>query len=247
MTENQNQELNGAVPTFSETPPAADPAETSIPEAPASEAPAHTKEGPVSEPTSASASDVSNAAPEHGSFTPQLTLEPDPVPPEIPDPQEACPPVSTAQAFHMPEPPRAPEPPQPEPAQQPTVPNFTQPPYSAPVYQPQYQTTYYGQPVQPAQYGKQLYNTPPVGYTQKSRLAAGLLGLLFGVFGIHNFYLGFNSRAVTQLVVSLAGGLLTCGLATVAMSIWGFIEGILILSANSPSRRYDGNGVILRD
>ena len=84
------------------------------------------------------------------------------------------------------------------------------------------------------------------GYAQKSRLAAGLLGIIFGSLGIHNFYLGFNTKAVVQLIVSLAGGLLTCGVATFAMWVWGFIEGILILSGNGP-RQYDGNGVILRD
>ena len=87
---------------------------------------------------------------------------------------------------------------------------------------------------------------PPAGYLQKSRLAAGLLGILLGTLGIHNFYLGFTSRGVFQLLVSLIGGIFTCGLATIAVAIWGFIEGVLLLSA-SPSRMYDGRGVILRD
>ena len=84
------------------------------------------------------------------------------------------------------------------------------------------------------------------GYLQKSRLAAGLLGILLGTLGIHNFYLGFTTRGVIQLLVSLIGGIFTCGLATIAVAIWGFIEGVLLLSA-SPSRMYDGRGVILRD
>ena len=69
---------------------------------------------------------------------------------------------------------------------------------------------------------------------------------MLGVFGVHNFYLGFNTRGTIQLVLSLAGGLLTCGVATVAVVIWAFIEGVMLLSAQ-PSRMYDGNGVILRD
>ena len=60
-------------------------------------------------------------------------------------------------------------------------------------------------------------------------------------------YLGFNSRATIQLIVSLVGGIFTCGVATIGIAIWGFIEGILILSASSPARMYDGNGVILKD
>ena len=110
-----------------------------------------------------------------------------------------------------------------------------QQPYGSSQYQQSYGTSYYQQD-----------NVPPAGYAQKSRLAAGLLGIIFGSLGIHNFYMGFNTKAVVQLIVSLAGGLLTCGVATFAMWVWGFIEGILILSGNGP-RQYDGNGVILRD
>ena len=40
---------------------------------------------------------------------------------------------------------------------------------------------------------------------QKRRLAAGLLGILLGTLGIHNFYLGFTTRGVIQLLVSLIG------------------------------------------
>lgn len=87
---------------------------------------------------------------------------------------------------------------------------------------------------------------PPAGYTQKSRLAAGLLAIMLGFLGIHNFYLGFTSRGVAQLVISLVGGVVTCGLATLAVVVWAFVEGVMLLSA-SPSRMYDGHGVILRD
>lgn len=122
----------------------------------------------------------------------------------------------------------------PEYAQNPN-PNPNPAPQGYPAYDPQ-QATYY----------KPRYDTPPAGYQQKSRLAAGLLGVLFGMFGIHNFYLGFNTRAIIQLVVTLAGGALTCGAAAVAMEIWGLIEGVQLISGN-PSRMYDGNGVITRE
>ena len=56
---------------------------------------------------------------------------------------------------------------------------------------------------------------------QKSKMAAGLLGIFLGAWGIHNFYLGFNKKAIIQIVVSLV----TCGIG----GIWGFIEGIMIL------------------
>lgn len=187
------------------------------------------------------------------SAAPHLTLEPDPVPPADPVPDPAPEePVTSSQAFQMPDPPRAPEPPKAEPqGYQQTPPNYTaqQPQYGAPQYgASQYQAptgSPYVQPVQQMNY-QAKYDVPPVGYQQKSRLAAGLLGILLGVFGVHNYYLGFNTRATIQLVVSLAGGLLTCGVATCGIAIWGFVEGVLILSAN-PGRLYDGNGVILKD
>lgn len=110
---------------------------------------------------------------------------------------------------------------------------------------------------QPPQYGQGgNYSTgyyqpvkmdyPPQGYQQKSRLAAALLAFMFGTFGVHNFYLGFKNRAVIQLVVSIVGAFLTCGVATAAIAIWGFVEGVQLIIGNE-EHRYDGNGVILRD
>ena len=55
----------------------------------------------------------------------------------------------------------------------------------------------------------------------KSRLVAGLLGIFLGSFGVLNFYLGFTTKAVLQIVLSFV----TLGIA----GFWGFIEGILIL------------------
>ncbi len=187
---------------------------------------------------------------------PQLTLEPDPAPPTI----------------TFPEPPAAPEPP-PEPVvqQQGNVQYnqysytsqqihqdqpFNQQPYGQDqgYQQPQYTgqnngyrapnftAQSYQPPVQPQQ---PKYTTPPAGYLQKSRLAAGLLAFLLGGLGIHNFYMGMNTRGTVQLVLCLAGGLLTCGVASVAAVIWGLIEGVMILSENGP--KFDGNGVIMKD
>ena len=63
----------------------------------------------------------------------------------------------------------------------------------------------------------------------KSKVVAGLLGIFLGAFGIHRFYLGYTVIAVIQLVLSIVLGIFTCGIATAAVSIWGLIEGILIL------------------
>lgn len=65
------------------------------------------------------------------------------------------------------------------------------------------------------------FKAPEEPKSDKSKIAAGLLGIFLGAYGIHNFYLGYTSKAIGQLVLTLV----TCGLG----GIWGFIEGIMIL------------------
>ena len=62
----------------------------------------------------------------------------------------------------------------------------------------------------------------------KSKIAAGLLGIFLGCFGVHNFYLGFTGKAVAQLLITV----LSCGILSFASAIWGLIEGILILTGS---------------
>lgn len=83
-------------------------------------------------------------------------------------------------------------------------------------------------------------NTNNVNPQAKSKMAAGLLGIFLGAFGVHNFYLGYTGKAVAQLLITL----LSCGFLAFASSIWGLIEGILILTG---SISVDGNGMPLRD
>lgn len=106
-----------------------------------------------------------------------------------------------------------------------------------------------GQPVMPGAQactncGCFLSQPGPAGGQQKSKLAAGLLGIFLGGLGIHNFYLGKTNRALVQLLVCLIGGIITCGLASVAMEIWGLVEGIMILTG---SIAVDGKGIPLKD
>ncbi|MFC2173826.1 TM2 domain-containing protein [Acidobacteriota bacterium] len=63
----------------------------------------------------------------------------------------------------------------------------------------------------------------------KSMLAAGLLGIFLGCFGVHRFYLGYNGIGLTQLLLFIFG-ILTCGVTSLASWIWGLIDGILILT-----------------
>lgn len=62
----------------------------------------------------------------------------------------------------------------------------------------------------------------------KNKIVAGLLGVFLGGFGVHNFYLGYYGKAIAQLLITV----LSCCTLSFVSSIWGFIEGILILSGN---------------
>ena len=71
-------------------------------------------------------------------------------------------------------------------------------------------------------------NTKNTDPNAKSKMAAGLLGIFLGVFGVHNFYLGYTGKAVAQLLITV----LTCGLGAIASVIWGIVEGIMILTGS---------------
>lgn len=83
-------------------------------------------------------------------------------------------------------------------------------------------------------------NTTSTNPNAKSKIAAGLLGIFLGAFGVHNFYLGFTGKAIAQLLISL----LSCGFLAFVSSIWGLIEGILILTG---SINVDADGNPLKD
>lgn len=80
--------------------------------------------------------------------------------------------------------------------------------------------------------GAAVYQQPtaPYGQSQKSKLAAGLLAIFLGYLGIHNFYLGYTSRAVTQLLLSL-------------LLSWTIVEAVKIFQGQIP----DANGCPLAD
>lgn len=136
---------------------------------------------------------------------------------------------------------------------QPNQPYGGQPGYGQPDYgQPGYGQPYgeaggyqYGQPygaVAPGYggYGDPMapYGYDPMGrpYSDKQKLVAGLLGIFLGAFGVGRFYTGHVGLGVAQLLV----GVFTCFLAS---SIWGLIDGIIIL-ANGGT---DAQGRPLRD
>lgn len=72
-------------------------------------------------------------------------------------------------------------------------------------------------------------------YEQKSKIAAGLLGIFLGGFGVHNFYLGYIGKGIAQIILTFCFGI---------GFIWGFIEGILILTGSIST---DANGIPLKE
>lgn len=95
--------------------------------------------------------------------------------------------------------------------QQPQQPMYQQPPMQ------QYQQPMYQQP---------MYQQPNDGINPawpiKSKIAAGILALLFGGIGIHKFYLGKVGMGVIYLLFCWTG----------IPAIIGFIEGIMYLCSN---------------
>ena len=107
----------------------------------------------------------------------------------------------------------------------------------------------------------------------KSKIAAGLLGIFLGSYGVHNFYLGYIKKAVIQLVGTIVGyilyfvgivsavtvvdsyyyadsALITAGLMIIlccilllGVRIWTFVEAILILCGKI---KKDGKGRSLK-
>ena len=92
-----------------------------------------------------------------------------------------------------------------------------------------------GQPVAPGAATCTTCGLAITSMPKKSKLVAGLLGILFGGLGIHNFYLGHVGKGVAQILLNFC-----CGIG----SIWGLIEGILILCGTI---RVDAKGNPLRD
>ncbi|QKD79044.1 TM2 domain-containing protein [Actinomyces marmotae] len=107
--------------------------------------------------------------------------------------------------------------------------------YPAQGYQaPASQGPYVGQPMAPQ---------VAYGHNQKSKVAAGLLGIFLGAFGIHNFYLGHTGKALAQLLITI----LSFGIFSFISGIWGLIEGIIILCSAPGARPWgvDAQGVPL--
>ena len=107
----------------------------------------------------------------------------------------------------------------------------------------------------------------------KSKVAAGVLGLFLGCFGVHNFYLGYIKKGIIQLVISLSGyiayfatvigvavsqtsdnvsktlivlalvALVYFCVSVIGVGIWAFVESIMIFCGKI---KKDGKGRFLK-
>ena len=121
----------------------------------------------------------------------------------------------------------------------PAPPVFNGAPYGQPGYAAQ--QPYAQQPGQAAYYSQSngyyassqgAYQVPyqqPLVHT-KDHVAAGLLAIFLGVFGVHKFYLGYHTTGFIMLGVTILGSLLTIGIAAGVVWLIGVIEGIIYLT-----------------
>ena len=130
--------------------------------------------------------------------------------------------------------------------------NYYAPPQEQ--YQAPQQETYYVPPVtqqyqQPGQpyYQPQQPQMPvevpartdyPEGYKIKKKLVAVVLAATLGMFGIHNYYLGNNNKALAQLLICLIGSL-CFGVGAVVAYTWAIVETVLIFTEKEDK---DANG-----
>lgn len=140
------------------------------------------------------------------------------------------------------------------------MPQSTPPQPAPPVYgapqgyagQQQSQQPYAQQPGQTAYYQQNAgyYSAPQGGYAQpqggyqtqyqqplvrtKDHVAAGLLAIFLGVFGVHKFYLGYNTAGFILLGVTILGGIFTLGIAASVVWLIGIIEGVMYLTKSQP-------------
>lgn len=128
-------------------------------------------------------------------------------------------------------------------AGQPSSP-YEQQPYAQPHQQQQpYPQQPYAQQQYPQGYQQPYQQYGYVDPNAKSRIAAGLLGILLGTLGIHRFYLGYTGLGLTMLLISV----LSLGFLAWAVAIWGLVEGILYLTDKTGNFSRDAKGVPLRD
>lgn len=136
--------------------------------------------------------------------------------------------------------------PQPEPNNFAAGPSYAGAPPPQPVG-PYAQPVYPGVPGAPdagAPFGRDPYTGEPL--SDKSKLAAGLLQIFLGGFGVGRFYIGDNKTGGIMLGLTILGwvtSILIVGIFIVmGVGIWALVDGIRMLTGSVP----DANGLKLR-
>lgn len=129
------------------------------------------------------------------------------------------------------------------PAQEDYQPVFDEQPQQNAYYSPQQPNNYYDPTAQQIPYYAPVIQPVartdyPEDYKPKKKYIAVILAYALGVFGIHNFYLGNNSKGVAQLLLTLLGSLFF-GLGIIACTVWVIVEAVQILIDKIDS---DANG-----
>ena len=116
--------------------------------------------------------------------------------------------------------------------------------YGANAYgQPGYEQAAYGQPgyeqaayaAGQQAYGQPAYAQPVFATAPKQWIVAVLLAFFLGGFGGHNFYLGYTTKGIIQVILTITV------IGAPISGVWAFIEFIMIL-ARSGSYAYDAQG-----
>jgi TM2 domain-containing membrane protein YozV len=81
-------------------------------------------------------------------------------------------------------------------------------------------------PPPPPHAGGWAPGAPAYAGTGRSRVAFVLLGVFLGALGVHNFYAGYNGRAVAQLLLTVLVGWLV--FPVLAVAIWALVEVITV-------------------
>ena len=84
-------------------------------------------------------------------------------------------------------------------------------------------------------YGQPAYAQPAFATAPKQWIVAVLLAFFLGGFGGHNFYLGYTTKGIIQVILTITV------IGAPISGVWAFIEFIMIL-ARSGSYAYDAQG-----
>lgn len=73
-------------------------------------------------------------------------------------------------------------------------------------------------------------------YSTKNRVTAGVLAILLGTMGVHDFYLGNTKKGIIHLIMFFTG------IFSIASTVWSIYDGIMLFCGKINK---DGEGNIL--